>query len=282
MAKILIVGAGDLGGRVATGLADAGHAVHALRRRLLAPPGVTAVCADVTRPETLRMLPADLDAVVIALSPGEPGEAAYRATYLDGTRHVLAALRGRPPRVLVWVSSTSVYGESAGEWVDEDTPTRPTSATAQVLCDSEALVRASGLPATCVRLSGLYGPGRHRLLRWLASGRPVQAEPPAWTNRIHVEDAAALVTHLVMRGLAGEAIPAMVIGTDDCPVPQHEVLDWLAERTGLPALPRISGGAETGKRLRNRGLHGLGLALRYPDFRTGYENVLNSTGDAWR
>lgn len=282
MAKILIVGAGDLGGRVAAGLADAGHDVHALRRRPLAPPGVNAICADVTRAETLRALPVDLDAVVIALSPGEPGEAAYRATYLDGTRHVLAALRGRPPRVLVWVSSTSVYGESAGAWVDEDTPVRPTSATAQVLCESEALVLASGIPATCVRLSGLYGPGRHRLLRWLVSGRPVQADPPAWTNRIHVEDAAALVRHLVTQGLAGEALPTVVIGTDDAPAPQHEVLDWLATRTGLPPSPRLPGGVETGKRLRNRGLRALGLVLRYPDYRTGYDNVLDSAGDAWR
>lgn len=273
MAKILIVGAGDVGSRLARRLADAGHEVHALRRQPLSLPGVHGIVADVTRPETL-VLPPDVAVLVIALAPGESGEAAYRRTYLAGTQAVLAALRGTLPRQLIWVSSTSVHGEQAGEVIDASTPARPSSVTAAVLLDSEELAANSGIPCTRVRFSGLYGPGRHRLLRWVEAARPVQAEPPSWSNRIHVEDAAGLLAHLCALALAGETLPPVVIGSDDCPAPQHEVLDWLAGRMGLPPVPRLPPGGAAGKRIDNGQLAALGYALRYPDYRSGYADVL--------
>lgn len=273
MAKILIVGAGDVGGRLAVLLVDAGYEVHALRRQPQVLPGVHGLVGDVTRPETL-MLPADVEVLVIALAPGESGEAAYRRTYLAGTQAVLAALHGRAPRQLLWVSSTSVYGEQGGEWIDADTPARPVTATAKVLLDSERLAAASGIPCTCVRFSGLYGPGRHRLLRWVESGKPVQAQPPSWSNRLHVADAAGLLAHLCGLALAGEALPPVVIATDDCPSPQHEVLDWLAEQMGLPAVPHLRIGGASGKRISNAQLAALGCVLRYPDYRSGYAAVI--------
>lgn len=276
MAKILIVGAGDVGGRLARRLADAGHEVHALRRQARPQDGIQAIVADVTRPETL-VLPAGVDVLVIALAPGESGEAAYRRVYLEGTRAVLAALPGPAPRQLLWVSSTSVYGEQDGERVDADTPARPVSATARVLLESEQLAAASGIPCTCVRFSGLYGPGRERLLQWVRSGRPVQAVPPSWSNRLHVEDAAGLLAHLCALALAGKALPPVVIGTDSCPVPQHEVLDWLAAQMGVAAVPRLPAGGSAGKRIDNAALAGLGYALHYPDFRSGYAAVLAAT-----
>lgn len=281
MAKILIVGAGDVGGRVARQLAADGHDVHALRRRASDWPGVTALQGDVTRPETLTRLPTGLDGVIIALSPGAPGEAAYRATYHDGTRHVLDAIQAQQPWV-IWVSSTGVFGEDAGERVSESTPARPATATGAILLASEHLATARGLPGTVVRLSGLYGPGRHRLLEWLRSGRPVQAAPPAWSNRIHVADAAALITHLATQACRGQVLPPLVIGTDACPVPQHEVLDWLAVALDLPALPRRPASAATGKRLVSEVLPTLGVSLAFPDYRAGYADVLAQAGVAWR
>lgn len=272
MAKILIVGAGDVGGRVACALAADGHEVHALSRRPLSRAGVRMLAADVTRPETL-LLPADLDLVMVALSPGEPGEPAYRRVYLEGTRHILAALAGRLPRHLFWVSSTSVYGEQAGEVVDVLTPPRPATATACVLLESEQLAASTAVPCTVVRCSGLYGPGRHRLLHWVETGRPVQVEPLNWTNRLHVADAAGLLAHLCRQALAGIALPGVVLASDDCPVPQHEVLDWLAASMGLPAPPRLPAGGASGRRIANT-LHSVGYVLRYPDYRSGYAEVL--------
>lgn len=274
MAKILIVGAGDVGGRLATALAADGHEVLALRRSETVLPGVRMIRADVTCPETLQ-LPAGLDVVVTALSPGEPGVEAYRRVYVDGTQALQQALAGQSLRRQFWVSSTSVYGEHQGEWIDEDTPAQAASATAQALLDAEALVMTGAWPGTIVRFGGLYGPGRHRLLRWVESGRPVQAEPPSWSNRIHVEDAAGLLRHLIIGTLAGTPVAPLYLGVDNAPSPQHEVLAWLAAQMQLPVpAGERREGAGAGKRIRNRALQASGYALRYPDYRSGYAQVL--------
>lgn len=279
MARILIVGAGDVGGRLAVTLAAQGHDVWALRRSLLEQreslAGVHCLVADVTQAQTLTKLPAQLDIVITALSPGESGVAAYRRVYVEGTRNLMQALAGQKLVHQFWVSSTSVYGQSQGEWVDADTPAQPGTDTARELLDAEAVAQAAGWPCSIVRFGGLYGPGRHWLLRWVSSGRPVQSQPPSWSNRIHVEDAAGFLAHLVSLALAGQPLRATYIGVDDAPTPQHEVLFWLAEQLECPPpLAEVRPEAGMGKRLSNRSLRDSGYALRYPDFRAGYAQVL--------
>lgn len=274
MAKILIVGCGDVGGRLAVELAAAGHEVHGLRRTSFSLPGVSALAGDVTAPATLHF-PAGLDYVFILLAPGESGEAAYRRVYYEGTRHVLAALAGQSLRRLFWISSSGVYGQDDGSEVDESSPAVPASATSRVLLESEGLARAAAWPATVVRLSGIYGSGRLRLVNWVQAGRPVQAEPPQWTNRIHAADAAGLLAFLLARDLDGVALKDIYLGTDSAPAPQHEVLDWLAQQLGLPPVPHErKPGAGQNKRLSNARLRALGYPLRYPDYRAGYAAVL--------
>ena len=279
MARILIVGAGDVGGRLAVDLASQGHEVWALRRSLPAQrqmlAGVHSLVADVTQPQTLAALPAALDIVVTALSPGESGVAAYRRVYVEGTRNLMQALAGQALKHHFWVSSTSVYGQSRGEWVDADMPAQPGSDTAHELLAAEAVAQAAGWPCSIVRFGGLYGPGRHWLLRWVSSGRPVQQHPPSWSNRIHVEDAAGFLAHLVGLALAGQPLSSIYIGVDDLPTPQHEVLGWLAEQLDCPPLPvENKPDANLGKRLSNSSLRASGYDLRYPDFRAGYLQVL--------
>lgn len=266
-----------MGGRLAVALASAGHEVYGLRRSAFSLPGVQALAGDVADPATLRLPPA-LDYVFVLLAPGEGGEAAYRRVYLDGTRNLLTALDGQRLRRLFWISSSGVYGQDDGSMVDEDSPAEPASATARVLLESEALVRASGWPASIVRLSGIYGSGRLRLLNWVQSGRPVLAAPVQWTNRIHAADAAALLAFLLAQDVAGSALGGTYIGSDDEPAPQHEVLDWLADQLGLPAVPHEHrpGGAQN-KRLSNARVRALGFRFAYPDYRSGYAEVLRST-----
>ncbi len=274
MAKILIVGAGDVGGRLARLLADRQHEVYALRRHLVALEGVHGLVADVTRTETLQSLPDGLDMVIFALSAGG-GEAGYRQVYLEGTRNVLAALQGQNLRHVFWVSSTGVYGESGGEWIDENTPACPVTATAKVLLASEACVQSFGWPCSMIRLGGLYGPGRHRLLRWVQEAKPVQQEPPSWTNRIHVADAAGFLAHLCERVLAEKSLLPVYLGVDDTPTPQADVLCWLADQMQLPMPPLVSGSElSQGKRIRNVGLRESGYELMFADYRAGYTEVL--------
>ena len=283
MARILIVGAGDVGGRAAVALSAQGHQVWALRRSLPEQrpslSGVQTLVADVTRPETLTQLPNGLDIVITALSPGESGEAAYRRVYVEGTRHLLLALAGQTLLRHFWVSSTSVYRESKGDWVDDDTPVAASAPSTQALIDAEALVLSAAWPSTCVRFGGLYGPGRHWLLRWVSSGKAMQSKPPVWTNRIHVEDAAGFLVHLVALTLHGEALHKSYIAVDDAPSPQHEVLMWLAEQLGCDCPPEVMvPDGNQGKRLQNQRLRASGFALRYPSFREGYRQVLGARG----
>lgn len=278
MAKVLIVGCGDVGSRLATLLADAGHEVYGLRRSAFSLPGVQALAGDVTDVTTLHF-PAGLDYVFVILSPAEAGADAYRQVYLDGTRHVVQALAGQSLRRIFWISSSSVYGQDDGSWVDEDSATNPASATAQILLEAEATLENSAWPATVVRFAGIYGPGRRRLLRWVESARPVQAEPPLWTNRIHVDDCAGLLFFLFVQDVAGTSLASLYIGADNQPALQQEVLDGLADMLALPHVAgQIRPGAGSNKRLSNRRISALGYELRFPDYRAGYRDVMGVSG----
>ncbi len=274
MAKVLIVGCGDVGSRLARRLVAAGHEVYGLRRSAFSLPGVVALQGDVTQPLSLHF-PAGLEAVFVLLAPGETGEAAYRRVYLEGTRQLLAALAGQKLQRLFWVSSSSVYGQDDGSWVDETSPARPASATAQLLLQAEQLLERAPWPATVVRFAGIYGPGRLRLLRWVESGREVQAEPCAWTNRIHVEDCAGLLDFLFVQQRKGSRLDSLYLGVDDEPAPQHEVLDWLADYRGLPRVARASRpGAGSNKRLSNQRISALGYKMQFSGYRAGYAAVM--------
>jgi nucleoside-diphosphate-sugar epimerase len=271
-----LLAAGDVGSRLAVRLAAAGHEVFGLRRSAFTLPGVTALQGDLTRPESL-ILPASLDVVVVLPSPGEGSADAYRRTYYTGTQHLLQALCGQSLRHVFWVSSTSVYGQDDGSRVDEASPAEPVSITARILLESEALVQAAPWPVTIVRCSGLYGPGRLRLLRWVEAGRPVQAAPPSWTNRLHVEDAAGILAFLIVRSLAGMTVQDLYIATDPAPAPLHEVLDWIADTMELSRVSHETRqGGRCNKRLSSERLARLGYTWQYPDFRSGYRVVLPS------
>ncbi|MGH8493195.1 MAG: SDR family oxidoreductase [Moraxellaceae bacterium] len=274
MAKVLIVGCGDVGSRLALRLVADGHGVYALRRSAAQLAGVHMLQGDVTEPASLQ-LPSGLDAVFVLLAPGDSSIDAYRRVYFEGTQHLLAALAGQKLMRLFWVSSSSVYGQVDGSWLDEAAPPAPSSPTAQLLLQSEHLLQNAAWPSTVVRFAGIYGPGRLRLPRWVESGREVQAVPPAWTNRIHVEDCAGLLAFLFAKQCSGTNLASLYIGVDDEPAPQHEVLDWLADRMGLPHVAHVSRpGAGSNKRLSNRRISALGYQMQFPGYRRGYAAVM--------
>lgn len=256
---MIIAGAGDVGGRLARLRAAGGEDVVALRRRDADPaPGVRGHRADLASGAGLSTLPRTATALVFCAAPDQRDEASYRRLYVDGLRRLRDAVDA--PRLL-FVSSTAVYGEDAGEWVDEATPPRPAAFNGRVLLEAEAVLRehARGL---ALRASGLYGPGRDMLWRKARAGEPGR---PHWTNRLHVADAAAALSHLIDLPAPGP----LYIGTDDRPALEHEVLAHLRERLGLPPLPPAAG-PTTGRRLRNAALRATGWSPAFPDFRAGY------------
>ena len=266
----------------------AGDEVFGLRRRAgELPGGVVPIAADLSEPASLADLPRDVDAVVYAVSAGAREEAAYRAAYVDGVRHLLAATGGVGR--FVFVSSTSVYGQHEGEWVDEASETAPRTFSGRIVLEGERLALAQ--PGGCaVRFGGIYGPGRTRLRDSVAAGR-ARWRPGHFTNRIHRDDCAGVLEHVL-----GLAAPASVyVGVDCEPAEERTVYAWLARRAGVPEPPQATDRGEVArsepkasevertddgratpgrpagsKRCSNRRLLESGYRFRYPTFREGY------------
>jgi nucleoside-diphosphate-sugar epimerase len=277
MVKVLIAGCGYVGSALGAALVADGDVVYGLRRRVVSlPAGVQPIEADLAVAKTLRDLPAELDFVVYSASPGGSDDALYRTAYVEGLARLLEALAAQRqnPRRIFLLSSTSVYGQEKGEWVDEDSPTEPRDFRGRRILESEGLLAASGQAFTLVRLGGIYGPQRASMIERVRSGRAVFTRgSPRYTNRIHRDDCAGALRHL-MRLPAPESL---YLGVDCEPADDATVLRWLAGALGAPEprLEKDSGAPERGnKRCRNDRLLASGYSFRYPTFREGYAALL--------
>ena len=269
---VLIAGCGDVGGVLAGALVDDGHVVYGLKRDTSTlPDGVRPFAADLLKPETLSGLPADIDRLVFMPTPASRDLAAYADVFIHGWNNLWCGLKQVPVRTLL-VSSTAVFGESKGGWVNEETVPGPTGFNGRALLEMERLAARCTDRLVTVRISGIYGPGRERLIRQAASpGLEVQQSPPFYTNRIHRDDAAAALQHLLYL----ENTQSLYLATDDMPAPRYEVLSWLAREQGVPPPIGVAlENASCGKRVSNRRLRQSGFGLTYPDYRSGYGAVL--------
>ena len=270
MKRLLIAGCGDLGLRLARGLDRSRWAVTGLRRNPQAlGNSIKAVGADLSRPETLRPVAGAWDAVVYQATPSERSPEGYRTAYVDGLVNLLEQVEAKR---LVFVSSTSVYAQDAGEVVDEHSATEPVRYNGRVLLEGELQARSAPATSICVRFSGIYGPGRDRLLSQVRAGQArCRRNPPQWTNRIHADDCAGVLAHLLELDRPAE----LYCASDSLPAPRCEVLDWLARRMDAAPVkrdPDAAGGQ--GKRVCNERLLASGYALRYSDFKAGYGALL--------
>jgi len=280
---ILLAGCGDLGTEAGLRFAAGGHRVVGWRRSPeKLPAGIEGVAADLSTAD-LPPVPADTTAVVIAVAAASPTEAAYRAAYVEGLSHVLDALErdGAVPDRVLFVSSTAVYGDAAGGWVDEGTTPAPGGFSGRILREAEDLLlsrlRGSGSIPVVLRLGGIYGPGRTRLIDQVRSGAALVPDEPRYTNRIHRDDAAAAIVHLVSMA----SMPAPVyVGVDNDPADLGDVLRFLGSELGCPEPPVGSAGEARGgnKRCSNALLRNTGFEFAYPSFRDGYRDILAGKG----
>jgi nucleoside-diphosphate-sugar epimerase len=276
----LLAGCGDIAQRLAL-LLGADYRLTGLRRRPDSlPPAIEPLAADLCDGASVTAALAGYspDYVVITLTPGERTEARYRQVYIDGTKHLLAALQGAP-RVL-FVSSTSVYPQDGGEVVDETSPTVGGGFSGRCLREAEALIEASAFASTIVRFSGIYGPGRGRLLKSVREGTVDWRSAAQWSNRIHADDCARVLAFLIGRWQAGIAPEPCYIASDDCPVQLGEVWQWVASTLGAAGASQPDTHWQqqvaSGKRCSSALLQQAGFRFLYPDFRTGYRHLLNA------
>jgi nucleoside-diphosphate-sugar epimerase len=285
MSQVVIAGCGYVGNALAGMLLAEGHEVYGVRRDISRlAPGVRGIPGDLTRPETLGPAPQRVEYAVFAVGADDGSEKAYRRAYLDGLAGFLEWLadEGQRPQRIVMTSSTSVYGQRRGEHIDEASPTHPTQFRGETLLASERLLAASGLSTVVVRLGGIYGPGRTRLIERAREGGLRRRPKAHYTNRIHRDDAAGLVRHLLFH-----PDPAPIyLGVDDEAAEEGELYAWLAEQLGQPAPRELAEGEQRGddlrrsagsKRCSNRSARESGYRFRYPTFREGYGELIRSS-----
>lgn len=277
--EVLIIGCGFLGEAAADLFSAQGERVLGLvrtaesRSKLSGRAFETALC-DVTSDASVAALRPRLEGVPLALyavSSGGGSAADYGAIYRDGLSRVLSAWK---PKRLIFVSSTSVYGQNDGSWITEESPTLPERDTARVLLEAEELALHYG--GIVARLTGIYGPGRSMLLRKFLSGEAViEAGGTRWLNQIHRDDGASALLRL-----ADPSVPAGVYNvTDDTPVTQKELYGWIADFLQHP-LPPEGMASEyrkrgiTSKRISNAKLRLLGWTPRYPSYREALPELL--------
>lgn len=277
MATVAILGCGYVGRALGRELVDGGHEVAGICRSdagldAVEAAGLRPVSGDVTDPDSLADVP-DADALVFASSSGGGGAEAARAVYVEGLRTAIDAFAGRedPPDRLLYTSSTGVYGDHGGDWVDEGSELRAGTSKTEALVEAEVAARSAadaGMTPVVARLAGIYGPDRYRLERYLEG--PVR---PGWLNQVHVADVAGALRFL----LEHEAPPETVLVADDEPAWRPDFAAWLAEACGRepPALADAEGRSTERrrrgeKRCSNDRLRGLGYELRYPTYREGY------------
>ena len=288
--EVLIIGCGFLGeaaaelfsarGQRVLGLVRGTDSLESLTSPQSPPLPFQVACCDVTDPASVEALTPLVKGVPLAIycvSSGRGGAETYAAVYREGLRRILGSWN---PGRIIFVSSTSVYGQTNGAWIDEASPAIPDRETGRILLEAEALALVAG--GSVARLSGIYGPGRSVLLRKFLSGEALLEEGGVrWINQIHRDDAASALAQLGNSTVA----PGIYNVTDDTPVTQRDVYGWMAEILNRPLPPE--GPADlnrkrgwTSKRIRNGKLRSTGWYPLYPSYRDALPQLLSAIGES--
>ena len=282
MARILIAGCGDIGAGTGRLLVDDGHEVVGLKRN---PPDkdskISYIKADLACVDDLRGLDTRFDLVLYIVTPDDRSEQSYRKVFEHGVSNLLDVFRQNNPHTrFLFVSSTSVYGQSRGEWVNEESVTEPESITGQIILQAENTILSSGSDNCIVRFSGIYGRSRSHLLDAVMKGGKVQYKPPYYTNRIYRGDCIGVLRFLSSKKIAGIQLEPVYLASDDDPAPKWDVYNYLAGKMGIgrPEKEILPRGSDQNKRCSNKRLKRLGYRFTYKSYREGYDYIKRLDG----
>lgn len=288
--RALVIGAGYIGFPLACRLRDLGYdvtgwvaseaSVVALRN-----VGLSIICDDVANEssweEARRMEKekGEWNIIYYAVSTSRGGLEAYERVHHKGLSYALELSCER----FIYTSSTSVYGQNSGEWVNEDTPVHPLSPASRILAQAEEEVLAKkGIVA---RLSAIYGPERGFLFQqWMRGEAVIHGDGSRWLNQIHRDDIITALIHLLTLHLE-ERQGELFNVTDNEPVQLIHFYQWLSNTFSRPMPPFASDQslkncaskrALTNKRVSNIRLRAAGWRPIYPTFKEGYRSLSES------
>jgi nucleoside-diphosphate-sugar epimerase len=274
--KILFAGCGDIGSRSASRLAADFDCFGLKRNPQTLPDFISPLAGSMTDLNLMvEVLNQGFDVVVATLTPDGFTPEAYQRAYVDSAKTLASAmtLATSVPKLVIWVSSTSVYGHCNGGWVDEQSPTTALSFSGKLLLEAEQQITALPCATVIVRFSGIYGPGRTRMLDQIIAGKGRPAQPEQWSNRIYSEDCAGVLAHLVRAFDAGKELESLYIATDCAPVTQHDLRIWLAEQLEVELKDEIVE-QKAIRRCSNQRLLDSGYEFLYPSYKEGYRLLI--------
>ncbi|WP_296203567.1 NAD-dependent epimerase/dehydratase family protein [Psychrobacter sp. UBA3962] len=278
--NFLIIGQGDIGLKVTNTLAKAQKPVTGLARRERQAYDLNEH-AHFLQADALKLTVEqiqDFTHIAIIVAPNNYDAENYKNTYLGIAQHI-ARLQNQLPQLtrVVFISSTGVYGQDEGQWIDETVePQLPKREASQYILQAEqVLQQAYGERAVIIRPSGIYG--EQRLMR-VRKAREQQKEPIPlydWTNRIMDSDLVNIIIQVLMLE-EGDGLKPVYLATDYAPVTSFEITTWLAEQlnsTAPIAKPGTDGHNLSGKRLHSNIPRDW---LQFPDWQSGYSYILKS------
>ncbi len=284
--KHLFIGFGDIASRCAEKLIASGESVTGIARtKKTHPEGMVLWQGDINSKQIQeRIAAADFQNVVITLTPDGRNASAYRESYLKNVLSLLNIWRQHsPPGRIIFVSSTRVYGQQQGEWVDEKTNPSPIDEQGEIILACEKALLESANNAIVVRFSGIYGPGRDFLIRQVKQGNMGSEH---YTNRIHVQDCVGVLL-MLMQPPIHQTWPKIILASDSSPVKSSIIRRWLAEQLNIPLVETKTNDEKKtatenaqsragNKRCNNALLQELGYQFCYPSYQEGYLELLNS------
>lgn len=278
MANVLIVGCGGIGCELGQALNEQGHKVYGLRRDISdIPDGITPIEADLSN--TNLPFPDHLDYVFYMASAGKHKDVAYYQAYVSGVKHTLKNLQNQSLKRLFFISSSSVFGQSEGEKVTEESPTSGNNFSTKRLLEGEELINESPFATTVVRFGGIYGPGRTHLIDLVQQGKAHCMED-VYSNRIHSDDCVGMLVHLLnLNEKNPKQVESLYIGVDNEPTLSCEVYEWLAEQLNVANIEHLeptenSRLMRSNKRLSNAKIRSTGYEFKYPNYQAGYSELI--------
>ncbi len=291
--KKLIIGCGYLGLRVAKKWVQQGDEVFALTRtqeraNQLSSLSVQPIIGNIADVKSISNLPT-IETVLYSLGYDRFSKYSRKEIVIDGLKNFLEILPGSVNKFL-FTSSISVYGQSSGEWVDENSETSPAKENGQVCLEAEKVVRSFFLKNEedkkhlvqwmILRLAGIYGPGRVLQKKdAIQAGQPIGGEPDAWLNLIHVDDAC----ETILKAESNITASSLLLVSDNQPVTRREYYQQLSllmnapEPVFDPALKKQQRGTGLNKRCQNQKMmQTFDIDLMCPDFKTGLKSIIEN------
>ena len=276
--KILIVGCGQLGFSIVKNADPDIFKLYGFSRSLKkSPPSIEMHQVDILKNEAIDEIKSvNPEIIIYAVSADTQSVESYQDHYVAGLKKTYAAILELDHfKHLFFVSSTRVYGQKTTKILSELDIAEPSDYGGEALIDAEAVARQLKDKATILRLSGIYGPNRTRMIQLAHSNPGNWPATNNWSNRIHEEDAARFIVFLMKRIMLKEPIEPLYLVTDGIPTKQYDVLTWIRKRLQLTTdtieIPIL----ESGKQLQSVLLNQNGFILKYPDFTYGYEAIID-------